>query len=70
VSSKAGLVNLTRCLAIEWQPLAIRVNAAAPSFVCTPLKPRDVAATLCFLASEVARMITGQVLAVDGGWNA
>lgn len=33
-------------------------------------EPRDVAATVCFLASEAARMITGQVLAVDGGWSA
>jgi 2-dehydro-3-deoxy-D-gluconate 5-dehydrogenase len=36
-SSKAGLVNLTRCLAVGWQPLGIRVNAVAPSFVRTPL---------------------------------
>jgi 2-dehydro-3-deoxy-D-gluconate 5-dehydrogenase len=90
-SSKAGLVNLTRCLAVEWQPLGIRVNAVAPSFVRTPLteqllaggldvqnrtlgnelpEPGDVAATVCFLASQAARMITGQVLAVDGGWSA
>jgi 3-oxoacyl-[acyl-carrier protein] reductase len=29
--------------------------------------PGDVAAAVCFLASEEARYITGQVLAVDGG---
>lgn len=30
-------------------------------------KPEDVAAAVCFLASEEAGYITGQVLAVDGG---
>jgi len=29
--------------------------------------PEDVAATVAFLASDDARYITGQVLAVDGG---
>ena len=29
--------------------------------------PEDVAAAVCFLASEEAGYITGQVLAIDGG---
>ena len=29
-ASKAGLVNLTRALAIEWAPMNIRINAIAP----------------------------------------
>ena len=36
-SSKAGVVNLTRVLAIEWAPYQINVNAIGPTFILTPL---------------------------------
>jgi NAD(P)-dependent dehydrogenase (short-subunit alcohol dehydrogenase family) len=36
-ASKAGVVNLTRVLAIEWAQAGIRVNAVAPTFVHSPL---------------------------------
>ena len=36
-SSKAGVVNLTRVLAIEWAAHNINVNAVGPTFVVTPL---------------------------------
>jgi NAD(P)-dependent dehydrogenase (short-subunit alcohol dehydrogenase family) len=36
-TSKAGVVNLSRVLAIEWAPHQIRVNAVCPAFVETPL---------------------------------
>lgn len=36
-SAKAGMVNLTRLLAIEWAPHRILVNAVAPTFIETEL---------------------------------
>jgi NAD(P)-dependent dehydrogenase (short-subunit alcohol dehydrogenase family) len=35
-----------------------------------PASVDDVAAAICFLVSEAARMITGTSLVVDGGWTA
>jgi 2-dehydro-3-deoxy-D-gluconate 5-dehydrogenase len=36
-SSKAGVVNLTRALAVEWAEFRIQVNAVAPTYSPTPL---------------------------------
>jgi NAD(P)-dependent dehydrogenase (short-subunit alcohol dehydrogenase family) len=36
-ASKAGVVNLTRALAIEWAEHNIQVNAVAPTYAPTPL---------------------------------
>ncbi len=36
-SSKAGVVNLTRVLALEWASYEINVNAVGPTFILTPL---------------------------------
>jgi NAD(P)-dependent dehydrogenase (short-subunit alcohol dehydrogenase family) len=33
--SKAGIDHLTRCLAVEWGPHNVRVNAVAPTFIHT-----------------------------------
>jgi NAD(P)-dependent dehydrogenase (short-subunit alcohol dehydrogenase family) len=91
--SKAGIIALTRQLALELAPYRIRVNAIAPGIVKTefnaafwkdpaveeqasrmvPLgrlaEPEDIAGCAVFLASDAARYITGEVIAINGGWQ-
>lgn len=42
-SAKAGMVNLTRVLAIEWAEYGINVNAIGPTFIRTPLAEQTFA---------------------------
>lgn len=82
-TAKAGVIELTRCLAIDLAP-TVRVNAVCPGFVQTPLltygpemaarvplqrfaTPEEIAAMFAFLASDDAAFITGQTFVVDGG---
>ncbi len=91
--SKAGIIMLTRQLALELAEHRIRVNAIAPGIVKTefnapfwkdpqlekqnagmvPLgrlaEPEDIAQSAVFLASDAASYITGEVLAINGGWK-
>jgi NAD(P)-dependent dehydrogenase (short-subunit alcohol dehydrogenase family) len=34
--TKAAIAHLTKCLALEWAPYNINVNAVAPTFIATP----------------------------------
>jgi len=91
--SKAGIIMMTRLLALELAPYRVRANAIAPGIVKTdfnapfwkapeaeqassgmvPLgrlaEPEDVARCALFLASDYADYITGETIAVNGGWH-
>ena len=104
-AAKAGVISLTKSLALEYASHDIRVNAICPGFLWTraweglagrlretvpeyaareprdiflevvkrgvPMgreqTPEDIGALAAFLASDGARNITGQWIAVDGG---
>jgi len=93
-AAKAGIVGLTRTLALEVATVGIRVNAIAPGYTRTKLveegirngslkeewmlervpmgrlaQPAEIAGIACFLASDAAAYITGQVITADGGWT-
>lgn len=36
-ASKAGIIHLTRSLALEWAPYGIRVNSLSPGYINTPM---------------------------------
>lgn len=94
-AAKAGLLNLTRAMAIDHGKDNIRVNCVCPGDIDTPMlasecrqlgedhqqfmkeaarRPLnrvgttdDVANAVLFLASDMAKWITGSHLVVDGG---
>jgi NAD(P)-dependent dehydrogenase (short-subunit alcohol dehydrogenase family) len=94
-AAKAGVLNLTRAMAIDYGKDNIRVNCVCPGDVDTPMlagecqqlgeardefmkeaanrplrrvgTPEDVADAVLFLASDMAKWITGTCLVVDGG---
>jgi 3-oxoacyl-[acyl-carrier protein] reductase len=94
VSSKAGIIGLTRALAREVGPDGIRVNSVMPGAIRTEHEveletmdeaelarlmterqslpqrgyAEDLAGTFVYLASDDSAFVTGQIVAVDGGW--
>ncbi|MCL4534913.1 MAG: SDR family oxidoreductase [Chloroflexi bacterium] len=56
--SKAGVVQLTRTMAVEWGPYGVRVNAIAPGVFLTPMHERAKAANPAFFA----RFLSGSPL--------
>lgn len=40
--AKAAVVSMTQCLAAEWGPLGIRVNAVAPGYTLTPMLQEQI----------------------------
>ena len=78
IASKAGVVGLTRSLAVELGPRGIRVVAVAPCYIPevvalarSPLGrtavPDDVARVVAFLATDAAGFLSGITVPVDGG---
>ena len=58
--SKAAMIHMTRCLAVEWAPRQIRVNAVAPTFIRTDGTQRWLGDP-AFLKSLLARIPLGRV---------
>jgi dehydrogenase/reductase SDR family protein 4 len=79
--SKAGVIMLTRVMAMEWGKDNIRVNAIAPGLIKTRFSealwkgtpaedraaiPEDVAGAALYLASDASRFVSGATLVVSG----
>ena len=58
--TKAGVAHLTKCLAVEWAPHGITVNAVAPTFIKTPGTVRWLEDPE-FAADVVSRIPLGRV---------
>ena len=59
-ASKAGVVNLTRILAIEWATHNIQVNGVAPTYVRTPLT-EEIFRDEAFLKNVLSRTPNGKL---------
>jgi NAD(P)-dependent dehydrogenase (short-subunit alcohol dehydrogenase family) len=58
VPAKAGVISLTECLAAEWGPAQVRVNAVSPGFTRTPALEKGIDKGQL----DTTEMITGSAL--------
>jgi NAD(P)-dependent dehydrogenase (short-subunit alcohol dehydrogenase family) len=58
--TKAAISHLTRCLAVEWGPYDITVNAVAPTFIRTP-GTEECLANDAFRADVLSRIALGRI---------
>jgi NAD(P)-dependent dehydrogenase (short-subunit alcohol dehydrogenase family) len=78
--AKAGIINLTECLAGEWGPRGVRVNCVSPGFTMTPalarglethtLEERELANSTALGLLVKAEDIARAVLFLASGWAA
>ena len=59
--AKAGVLAMTRSLAVEWGGQGVRLNAIAPG------RHEELANLAAFLLSDGAGYINGEVVTIDGG---
>jgi NAD(P)-dependent dehydrogenase (short-subunit alcohol dehydrogenase family) len=65
-ASKAGLIHLTRVLALEWARHGIRVNALAPGYVRTELNAEFLEAAGEAIAKRIPMRRIGQLSDLNG----
>lgn len=89
IAARAGVLGMTRSLALEWAKDGIRLNCIGPGLVLTggaerpgardrtrewisatpagrSTEPEELAELVAFLSSDAARLMTGQLLFIDG----